>query len=177
MAVSVSAADFDIILATNIASGTGARYPFAESWTDSLTDSSGTYLFDRVWALTDYSLTTGAGNLDIDLYDLGTIDVGAGAGRDNLGLSHANARIIAFAIRNQEVSSGGDLRIDQNGTAASWTGFFHDSTQLDLAQGAMMSAYLGESGKTVTDSTDHLLRLSAQTNDCTIDVVFYSKQS
>lgn len=178
MAVTVNAATFQSQLGGIVSSGTGAKHQLGQAWSVDMQDSSDDFIFDRMFALTDYSLTTGAGNLDIDLYDLGALDVGAGAGEDNLGLTHANARILAFGIRNQEVSGGGTLRIDQNGAgAAAWTGFFDGSTVLDLAQGGQILAYLGENGKTVTDATDHLLRLSAQTNNCTIDFIFYSKQS
>lgn len=178
MAVTVSAATFSQSVAGTINSGTGASHKLSKTMSHTLKDSAGAYLFDRIFALENYSLTTGAGNLDIDLYDLGTLDLGAGAGQDNLGLTHANARTIAFGIQNQVVSGGGTLRIDQSGASTTaWTGFFHGSTVLDLAQGAFISSYLGESGKTITDTTDHILRLSAQTNNCTIDVIFFTKQS
>ena len=178
MAVSATATNFKIELATAFASGTGAKHNVSANWGDALTDSSGDILFDRVFALEDYSLTTAAGNLDVDLYDLGTLDVGAGAGRDNSGLDHANARIIAIAIRNQEVTGNGTLRIDQIGAGTTaWTGFGHADLLDDMTQGETLARYFGESGRTVTDVTDHILRLSAQTNDCTIDVIFWSKQS
>lgn len=158
-------------------STTGAKLSFANTFSATLKDSEGAFLFDRVFALSDYSLTTAAGNFDLDLYDLASLDIGAGAGRDNLGQAHANARIVAMAVRNQVVASGGTLRIDNNGATGPWKGIFGATRVLDLAQGAYFTTYLGESGKTVTDSSDHIMRLSAQTSNCTIDVVFLSKQS
>ncbi len=148
-----------------------------QSWSHTLKSSAGAFLFDRMLELSNYSLTTAAGNLDIDLYDLGTLDVGAGAGDDNLGLAHANARIIAIGLRNQSITSGGTLRIDNTGATNPWIGIHPAASVYDMAQGAFMVHYLGENGKTVTDASDHILRLSAQTADCKIDLVFYSKQS
>lgn len=178
MANTIHSGSLEAILAGGIESSAGAIFSLAQQWTDDLKDSAGDYLFDRIWALTDYSLTVAAGNLDIDLYDLASIDLGAGAGKDNLGQSHANARVIAIAIRNQEITSGGTLRIDQVGAGTTaWSGFGHADIQLDLAQGAFQKHYLGESGATVTDVTDHILRLNAQTATCTIDVVFFSAQT
>lgn len=178
MAVTVNSATFSSKLGGTILSGTGASHTFTETFSHTLKDSNGDYLFDRILVLSDYELTVAAGNLDIDLYDLGTLNVGAGAGQDNLGLSHANARIIAIGVRNQVITSGGTLRIDNNGVGgAQWNGIFHDSTVLDLAQGAFFCFYLGESGKTVTDSTSHILRMSAQSATVNLDLIFYSKQT
>ena len=156
----------------------GASHPVNSIFKADLKNSSDAFIYDRVLEINDYSLTVAAGALDIDLYDLGTLDVGAGAGRDNLGLDHANARVLAIMIRHQEDGNGGALRIDQSGAGASaWTGLFPSSTQLDLDEGAFVFAYLGESGKTVTDTTDNFLRLVAQTATCVFDLVVFTKQT
>ncbi len=177
MAVSVTRSGFAIDLSANISSGTGARHSYAQTFENDLKDSGGNFIFDRVFALEGYSLTTAAGNFDIDLYDLGSLDVwGVGAGDDNLGLAHANAKIHMIAIRNKVITSGGELRID-NGIANAWTGVLPASATLDLPQGGVLLAQFGDSGATVTDASSHMLRLSAQTADCEIDVVFFSSQS
>ena len=177
MAVSVTRAAFSIDVSTNISSGTGARHSYAQTFENDLKNSSGDYIFDRVFAMEAYSLTTAAGNLDIDLYDIGTgIDLGAGAGEDNLGLTHANAKIHMIAIRNKVITSGGELRID-NGVTNAWTGILPASATLDLPQGGVLVAQFGDTGATVTDASSHMLRLSAQTADCEIDVVYFSSQS
>lgn len=176
--MTVSAAEWRSNLSSSLSSSTGASHAFYTTFSHTLKDGSGNYLFDRVFALTSYSLTVAAGNLDIDLYDLGSLNIGAGAGRDNIGQTHANARIIAFALRHQDDNLGGTLRMDNNGVSSTaWEGIFHASTVLNLAEGAFFTAYLGESGKTVTDATDHILRLSAQTATCVLDFAFFSKQS
>ena len=176
MATTVSAATWQCNHAATITNSTGARHSFAKNFSHTLKDSNGDYLFDRVFALTDYSLAVGT--LDIDLYDLGTLDLGAGAGEDNLGLSHANARIIAMAFRNQVTGNAGVITIDSSGLGASnWDQVYHDSSQFTFAEGAFRSDYFGESGKTVTDTTSHQLRLVASVATCVIDLVFYSAQS
>jgi len=98
------------------------------------------------------------------------------AGYDNLVLAHANANIHMIAIRNRVITSGGQLRID-NGIANAWTGVLPASATLDLPQGGVLLAQFGDTGATVTDASSHMLRLSAQTADCEIDVVFFSSQS
>lgn len=141
-----------------------------ESSTDYL-NSGGTSIADRQLLLKNYSLTTSSGNLDIDLYDLGTLDVGSGPGRDNLGNLCANARVLSVFIENLSSSNTGVLRIDQNGLGSTaWSGLFGATAITNLESGAFVAANLGDTGATVTDVTDHMLRLSAQTADCTINV-------
>jgi len=177
MAVSVTRGNFDLTLSAFISSGTGARHAYAQTFENDLKNSSGDFIFDRVFAMEAYSLTTAAGNLDIDLYDIGSaIDLGAGSGEDNLGLTHANAKIHLICIRNRVITSGGTLRIDNTVTNA-WTGVLPATATLDLPQGGMLVAQFGDTGETVTDASDHMLRLSAQTADCEIDVIFFSSQS
>lgn len=177
MAVTVTSSKFQLELSAFISSGTGARHTYAQTFENDLKNSSGDFIFDRVFAMEAYDLTTAAGNLDIDLYDIGTaIDLGAGSGEDNLGLTHANAKIHLIAIRNKVITSGGTLRID-NGVTNAWNGILPDSATLDLPQGGMLVAQFGDTGATVTDGSDHMLRLSAQSADCEIDVIFFSSQS
>jgi hypothetical protein len=177
MAVTVTRGQFELTLSAFISSGTGARHAYAQTFENDLKNSSGNFIFDRVFAMEAYSLTTAAGNLDIDLYDIGSaIDLGAGAGEDNLGLTHANAKIHMLAIRNKEISGGGTLRID-NGVTNAWTGILPASATLDLPVGGMLVTQFGDAGAAVTDASSHMLRLSAQSADCEIDVVFFSSQS
>lgn len=177
MAVTVNRASAGLSVASTIASGTGATYQYSKSFANDLKDSSGDFIFDRCFALEDYDLTVVSGNLDIDLYDLGTnLDLGAGAGEDALGLSHANAKIHMMAIHNKEITNGGTLRID-TGVTNPWTGLLPASSTLDLPQGGFVCVQFGEAGSAITDATAHMLRLSAQTNDCEINFVFFSSQS
>lgn len=176
MAVTVNRGAAACSVSSNIASGTGATHLYSKSFENDLKNSSGDFIFDRSFALEDYSLTVASGNLDIDLYDLGSIDLGAGAGEDALGLTHANAKIHLVAIQNKEITGGGTLRID-GGVTGHWTGILPASATLDIPQGGFLVVQFGDTGSTVTDTTNHMLRLSAQTTDCEINFVFFSSQT
>jgi hypothetical protein len=176
MAVSVTRASAGLNVSSQVASGTGAVHSFSKAFENDLKNSSGDFIFDRVFALEDYSLTVASGNLDIDLYDLGSIDLGAGAGEDALGLSHANAKIHLLAIQNKDITTGGTLRID-NSVANAWTGLLPAAATLDIPKGGFVVVQFGDAGSTVTDASSHMLRLSAQTTDCEINFAFFSSQS
>lgn len=176
MAVTINRGAAACSVSSNIASGTGATHLYSKSFENDLKNSSGDFIFDRSFALEDYSLTVASGNLDIDLYDLGSIDLGAGAGEDALGLTHANAKIHLVAIQNKEITGGGTLRID-GGVTGHWTGILPASATLDIPQGGFLVVQFGDAGSTVTDATNHMLRLSAQTTDCEINFVFFSSQT
>lgn len=176
MAVTINRGAAACSVSSNIASGTGATHLYSKSFENDLKDLSGDFIFDRSFALEDYSLTVASGNLDIDLYDLGSIDLGAGAGEDALGLTHANAKIHLLAIQNKEITGGGTLRID-GGVTGHWTGILPASATLDIPQGGFLVVQFGDTGSTVTDTTNHMLRLSAQTTDCEINFVFFSSQT
>lgn len=176
MAVTINRGAAACSVSSNIASGTGATHLYSKSFENDLKNSSGDFIFDRSFALEDYSLTVASGNLDIDLYDLGSIDLGAGAGEDALGLTHANAKIHLLAIQNKEITGGGTLRID-GGVTGHWTGILPASATLDIPQGGFLVVQFGDAGSTVTDATNHMLRLSAQTTDCEINFVFFSSQT
>lgn len=146
---------------------TGALQNSSMGSTASLSDGSA-YTFDKILELSLYDLTVASGDLDIDLYDLGTLDLGAGPGRDNLGNLWAQGSVQSLYIENVS-SSAGVLRIDQNGLATTaWKGAFGGNAVIDLPAGAFILANVGDSP--ITDVTDHMLRLSAQTDDVTINV-------
>lgn len=169
MANTFARSEFRATVGVSSTGSTGASHSSGGTFTKDYR-SSGVYVITNVLELSDYSLTVAAGNLDIDLYDLGTLDIGAGAGRDNLGNTWAQSKVHSVFIEN-EATSVGTLRIDQAGlTTTAWTGLFGGNTVLDLPAGSCVSAYLGDTGATVTDVTNHLLRLSAQTDTCTISV-------
>lgn len=172
MASTVDRGRISFNLGCKITSSSGAVFDFSSSTGTSLRNTDGTFAFDHVLALEDYSLTVAAGDLDLDIFDLGTLDVGAGPGDDNLGQSHANSAIHAIMIQNSS-SSTGDLRIDTN-ASGSWTGILPASSTLDLDAGSFIQCVFGTTGKPVVDTTNHILRLSAQGGDCTISVVFFS---
>lgn len=171
MAVTVNSCRIQSNITSRMTNSTGATYSLSKKIDDTL-QSAGSFTFDRVFSLDSYSLTLASGNLDIDLYDLASLNIGTVAGADNLGLPHTNSLIHYILIKNDSTSAG-NLRID-NGVTNAWTGLLPASATLDLSPGMYVSCMFGTTGKAVTDASSHMLRLSAQTDDCTIDVTFFA---
>ncbi len=100
----------------------------------------------------------------IDLYDLGNLDIGFGAGRDSVGLQQQNAEIIGLMIVNVGGTGfEGDLIVGGEGTGAAWADFLQsDSTTLRLPPKSWMAIGCdGSDPWTVTDVTSHLLKFAA----------------
>jgi hypothetical protein len=108
--------------------------------------------------------------LTVDVYDLGTLDVGAGAGDDNLGETHANTAVNSIIIQN-DGDSAGTLRINQT-VANSWSGLLGGSNQIDLPAGGFFALSYGATGSAVTDASSHLIQLDAVSGDVTATLIF-----
>jgi len=100
------------------------------------------------------------------------LDIGAGAGDDNLGETHANSFINSIVIQN-DADSAGTLRINQT-VANSWSGLTGGSTSVDLPAGGFFAISYGSGGNAVTDASSHLLQLDAVSGDCDATVIFVS---
>jgi len=131
--------------------------------------TSGSYFFDSLFSAESKDLTS-ASSVDIDIYDLGTYDLGNGAGYDNLGFTHANATIHFMFIRNLSTSTG-NLVVDPS-VANGWTAWLPSGTHT-LAPGAMIFGYW-PAGLTVTDASSHIVRITASGGDITYDFQFLS---
>ena len=130
---------------------------------------AGAYYPTNILDLTEHALTD-AQVLDIDLYDLGTLDIGAGAGRDNLGLLWTQSKVHSLFIRNN-VSSTGNLVVDQAALGATaWSGALGSNAALTIQPGACIALDLGLLGADITDTTSHMLRLRADSGDLTLDL-------
>jgi hypothetical protein len=128
------------------------------------------WIFDRVFAARSQALANAA-TFDLDLLDLGTYDLGNGAGRDSLGLGHSNATIHYIRIRCQSTSTG-SLTVDGSQTNG-WTEFI--PTTHVLAPG---DEIFGKwvTGK-VVDATHKILRFTAGGGDLTYDIDFLPTQT
>ena len=143
---------------------------FKKDWSDNVEVDISSY-FDRVLSAQSQSLLDGV-DLDIDLYDLGSLDIGNGAGRDNLGLTHANALIHWMKIHNTSSASGSSLIVDSS-QSGGWTSWLPSGTHT-LGPGERIFG-LWFDGLAVADSTNHILRLTAS-GDVTFDFEFLSSQ-
>jgi len=126
---------------------------------------------DRIWQDSARTLVA-ATNEDLDLFDAGTIDIGAGAGRDALGQPVANVELVGLLIVNQATSAG-DLIIGGNGTAAAFNSIFNgsDTAQLSVHPGGVQFIFSPDDPSyVITDATNHLLRLAASGGDVTYDI-------
>lgn len=125
----------------------------------------------RAWSSSVRSLTSGNSET-IDVYDFGSIDIGAGAGLDALGQSLALSGIKALYIENIS-GSAGNLVVGNDGTTAAWNSFFSasDTATFTLQPGAIfLTADPTALGMAVADSTNHLLKLAASGGDLTYKI-------
>lgn len=122
--------------------------------------------FNRGWKRHDWTLADTA-SVNFDMYDLGTIDIGAGNGEDPLGLNQANTELVAMMIESQ-ADSVGSLFIGGEGSAAAWQSMFHvsgslsDTAGLKLLPGATFCIVAPKQpAYVIVDASNHLLKFAA----------------
>lgn len=118
---------------------------------------------DRGWQSESRALVSGASET-LDLYDLGSIDIGNGAGRDPLGLQQANVELVGLLIQNVgSVGNLGTLVIGGEGSAAAWASFIKsDTVVLDLPpRGVLFLACPYDPAWPIADVSSHLLKFAA----------------
>jgi hypothetical protein len=126
---------------------------------------------DRVWS--DKGRTITSGNDDpIDVYDLGVIDVGSGAGLDALGQSLAFAEITTIMVHNLSTSSG-DIIVGNESTAATFNTPFagSDTGAVTIKPGGIF--FLSSPTNpayAVADTSNHLLNINAPSGNVTYDI-------
>lgn len=134
----------------------------------STTLASGTssYQADRVWGDASRSLSSG-GSENIDMYDLASIDIDAGAGKDGLGQTYTIAEVTGIMIVSESTSSG-TLYVGGEGSAAAWQSMFHVSGSLSDTAGVVIGpgGFLlnfnpADPAFAVADSSNHLLKIAA----------------
>ena len=165
----VTRSDFSVTTRITASNAAGAGITVNKSFSQDNKNSSSVIVPDQVLLLDKEAITSGT-SLTIDLYDLGTLDVGAGAGDDNLGEAHANSAINSIIIQN-DGDSAGTLRINQT-VANSWSGLLGGSTSIDLPAGGFFALSYGSTGSTVTDASSHLVQLDAVSGDVSATLIF-----
>ncbi len=131
----------------------------------SITDGTTSDKADKVWASTGRTLS-GAADETIDVYDFGSLDIGAGAGKDPLSGALALAEIVALVIYNRPTSTG-TLTIGADGTTAAWNSIFNgdDEAALTLKPGGVFAITCPpDPAYAVADTTNHLLKLASSAN-------------
>lgn len=142
---------------------------------ENLANGTGASQFNRGWQSKGRALTSGASE-DIDLYDLGSLDIGAGAGEDGLGLGLTATAVVCIVVTNN-TSSVGNLVFGGKNTAAAWNSPFgvggsaSDTAQLILPpRGGVCLWAVGSPAFAVADTSNHLLTIAASGGAINYDI-------
>lgn len=133
---------------------------------------------DRGWEAVSRALADAATE-DIDLYDLASVDIGGGAGKDASGQAFVAAEIVGLLIHNSP-DSVGSLKVGGKGTAAAWNSIFDgdDDAKLVLPPGAFVA--LGcpaDPAWAVADTTNHLLKMEASGGAVTYTIALLARSA
>lgn len=125
----------------------------------------------RTWESLGRTISTGSSET-LDVFDLGSIDIGAGAGLDSLGQALAFSGIKGLYIKNSETSTG-TLTVGNESSAATWNAFFaSDTGSFALVPGASILIQDPSAlGMAVNDSSNHLLKMADSSGGLTYDIV------
>ena len=144
-------------------SGGGVSFPFSKEIKLAITDGTTTGKADIVWSSTARSLS-GATSEDIDMYDLGTIDIGTGAGESALGNAITFTDIVLLFVENNSTSTG-NLTIGNKNTTAAWQTPFGASDTASVGPippgGWFMLGAGADPAFAVADTSDHLLKMTS----------------
>lgn len=132
---------------------------------------------DTIWSSGNRALSSGA-NESLDLYDLGTIDLGAGAGKDALGQSVANVEIVGLLIVHK--SGTGTLLVGGGGATTAWNSMFNgdDDAQLVVKPGGRVLVLCPpDPAYAVADTTNHTLKMEASGGAVTYSITVLSRSA
>lgn len=161
-------------LTNELTDGGTPTVPIGSTRTTSITAGDAADKADRAVGSTSRSLPVGSETFD--LYDLASLDLGAGAGRDPLGEQVTLEEIVAISIHNR--SASGYLLVGGEGTAAAWSAPFNgdDDAKLVVLPGGHIQLCAPKSpGYAVTDTTNHLLKVEAVGATQTYDIEFLAR--
>lgn len=120
------------------------------------------------------SITITSGNTeDIDLYDLGSIDLGAGAGMDGLGQAWVAEEIVTLIIHQVGGDTGARLEIMPSSPtgALAWAPSLTVANGGALRAGALMMLHSTHTEAfDINDGVSHVLRLKANGGDAIYDI-------
>jgi hypothetical protein len=148
---------------TNSLGTASASIDFSSTY--SITDGTTSDKADKVWASTGRTLS-GAADETIDVYDFGSLDIGAGAGKDPLSGTLALAEICFLIVSNRSTSTG-TLTVGGDGTTAAWNAWCNadDDGAITLKPGMLhVIGGLVDPAFAVADTTSHLLKMASSAN-------------
>lgn len=144
----------------------------------SLSSGTGADAMDRAWGDTDRTLSSSATE-NIDVYDLASIDIGAGAGLSALGQAITFTEIVGLLIQNKSTSSG-TLIVGGEGSSATWNSVFNasDTAKLSLPpSGLIFLACFSDPAFAVADSSNHLLKFEASGGAVTYSIFIFGRSA
>lgn len=147
--------------------------------TTALSSGTGANKADMIYLFPGRTLTSGNSE-NIDLYDLGSLDVGAGAGKDGAGLAWVAAKLTGIVIVNDPASEG-NLLIGGEGSGAAFNSIFNGDDEAvfgPLAPGDPFFALnRSASAWAIADTTNHLLKIAASGGDATYDLLLMARSA
>ena len=149
---------------------------FAKSW--SLTTGTAVDKADRAWCDESRALSSGSSE-NLDMFDLASFDIGAGAGRTALGQTLSLVEIVAVAITNLSTSAG-SLVVGGEGSAATWNSLFNGSDTATLIfppGGGALFVCPNDPAWAVADTSNHLLKFAASGGAVTYSVAFLGRSA
>jgi hypothetical protein len=129
--------------------------------TNTFTDGSAINKAQRWWISEARTLSNGATE-DIDMFDLASVNIGAGAGLDSLGQSVSMTGIKAIMVTVSSASSTGIIVGNKNATTA-WNAGFNasDTGAVNVGVGGIfLLSNPSAAGIAVADTTNHLLKIT-----------------
>jgi len=152
-------------------SGNAETIQIGDRLTKTLTQGTGASLANRGWESKDRALADTISE-DIDLYDFGSINIGAGAGKDCHGDSLALTGIKGLYVFNH-ADSVGNLLVGGIGATTAWMPLFNsnDDAELVIHPGGGFAVFTPTAaGYAVADTTNHLLHMLASGGAVTYDI-------
>jgi hypothetical protein len=116
---------------------------------------------NRIWADTDHEISSGLTE-DFDLYDFAGEDIGAGDGKDGLGLALAIEEIVTFCIRKTGGAGQLELMPSNPSNHITWMPSLTVANGGALKDDGMLLLHQpDEAGFDITDASSHMIRVGA----------------
>lgn len=116
----------------------------------------------------------------LDLYDLASLDLGAGAGQDPLGLGVQNVELVGLMVENVgDSGNDGDLIVGGEGSAAAWSDFIQSDTgTLRIPPiGFMLIGCGRDPAWLIADVSNHLLKFAASGDSVKYNVYWVTRSA
>ncbi len=133
---------------------------------------------DRYYQDASRALTSGTDE-DLDLFDFGARDIGAGAGRSPLGQLNTWAELVSILVVN-EATSAGDCHVGGEGSAAAFNTLFNgvDASLVVVKPGGIFFMFAPtDPAYAIADSTNHLLTVAAVGGDITYSIYLIGRSA